>query len=208
MPTEAPDAYLAPYRDAHEGHGSSFGVTLWASPRSQRRRFEVLTHMVFLAGKRVLAAGCSRGDLAAFLLRCGIRYGRYIGVDGLASVIAYAQSRGLPRAQFHCGDFLAQPELLAIGQPQVIVISGTLNTMDFDTAMRVLEAAWAAAGESLIFNFLSDRAGPGAPPQTLPARRHDTLRLLDWATRRTCSVQFRQDYFKHGHDATILMRKR
>jgi hypothetical protein len=33
------------------------------------------------------------------------------------------------------------------------------------------------------------------------------MRLLDWALARTSQVAFRQDYFRHGHDATILMRK-
>ncbi len=89
----------------------------------------------------------------------------------------------------------------------MVAISGTLNTMDDDEVKRVLEAAWDAAGETLIFNFLSDRAGPKAPPQLDPARWLDTTLLLEWATGKTWAVQFRQDYFPHGHDATVLMRK-
>lgn len=201
------DHYLKPYRDWADKHGSGFDVTLWASPDTQVLRFDVFTQMCFLAGKRVLDAGCSRGDLAAYLVDRDIHFGRYIGVDALCSVIEYAEGRGLPRCEFHCGDFVTDASLLSRGDPQVICISGALNTMTFDQAIGVLASAWAAASEALMFNFLSDRAGPGAASQTGPARRLDTLKLLDWALRQTWAVSFRQDYFEHGHDATILMRK-
>ena len=203
----ARDPYLDAYRRSHAQHGPDFRVTLWASPQSQRRRFEVFTEMCFLAGKRVLDAGCSRGDFAAFMVEHEIAFAQYVGVDALCDVIDYAQGRGLPHCRFLCGDFVHQPELLRLGEPQVICISGTLNTMSDDDAMAVLDAAWRAAGEALLFNFLGDRAGPEAPPQDDPARRHDTMRIFDWATRRSTAVAFRNDYFPAGHDATILMRK-
>lgn len=201
------DRYLHPYRRAAASHGHDFRVTLWASPRSQQRRFRVFTQMAKLAGKRILDAGCSRGDFADYLLENDIRYGRYIGVDGLEEVIAYARERNLPDAEFHAGDFVDDPSLLRVGEPEVVVISGSLNTMNNRTVRRALEASWDAAGEMLLFNFLSDRTGPGAPPQGRPARRLDTMAMLNWALSKTWAVQFRQDYFADGHDATILMRK-
>ena len=207
MPRKDFDAYLTPYRQAQDQHGSSFEVTLWASPRSQRTRFRVMTEMLDFTGKRVLDAGCSRGDFADYLIEDQRDYARFIGVDGVCEVIEHAKQRDLPRAAFHCRDFVAEPDALAIDEPEVVAISGSLNTMDWSTALSVLEAAWHAAGESLIFNFLSDRTGPRALPQQQPARRLPTLELMDWALARTWDVQFRQDYFDQGHDATILMRK-
>ena len=201
------DTYLTPYRDAHDEHGSSFGVTLWGSPRTQVRRFEVFAQLVYLHGKRVLDAGCSRGDFAAWMIQQDIKYDRYVGVDGLDEVIAYARRRNLPRATFYSGDFLTQPALLRKANPQVIVISGTLNTMDDEQVFQTLEAAWQATGETLLFNFLSDRVGSRAAEQRYPSRRLDTLRLLDWALRQTWAVQYRQDYFADGHDGTILMTR-
>ena len=200
--------HLDPYRDWAQQHGSGFGVTLWASPRSQQLRFEVMTQMCPLAGKRVLDAGCSRGDFAAFLIERGVQFRHYTGIDGLDEVIRFAAGRGLPRCDFHCGDFIDDPKLLSIGQPQVICISGSLNTMTDEQVFAVLKSAWAAASEALVFNFLSDRAKVSSRRQNLgPARRLDTLGLLDWAMEQTGSVAFRQDYFKAGHDATIAMRK-
>lgn len=202
------DGYLDPYRDSHRRHGAAFEVTLWASPQSQRLRFEVMTQLCFFAGKRVLDAGCSRGDFAAFLQERDIAYRHYVGIDGLSEVIRYAQSRGLPRTRFVCGDFAADPSLLREDDPQIVAISGALNTMEQAQALAVLDAAWSAASETLIFNFLSDRIAPRVErDDSGPARRFDTLRILDWALGRTPYVAFRQDYFHGGHDATVMMRK-
>lgn len=202
------DQYLEPYRRSQRRHGAAFEVTLWASPQTQRLRFDVMTQMCFFAGKRVLDAGCSRGDFAHYLHEHDIAYAHYTGIDALAQVIEYARGRGLPDARFLCGDFVSQPDLLMTDNPQIIAISGSLNTMSDEHLFGVLNAAWSSATESLIFNFLSDRyAAPSGYAEDGPARRFDTLRMLDWATDKTPYVVFRQDYFLGGHDATILMRK-
>lgn len=201
------DRYLEPYRQSHRRHGSAFEVTLWASPQSQRLRFEVFSQMGFLAGKRILDAGCSRGDFAAFLVEQEIPFKHYVGIDALCEVVEFAQQRDLPNCEFQCGDFVTNPAILAHARADVVCISGTLNTMDDAHVLAVLEAAWTASRQMLLFNFLSDLAGPGAPPQDDYARRLDALELIAWATAKTPYVAFRQDYFKEGHDATILMRK-
>jgi SAM-dependent methyltransferase len=202
-----PDNYLDPYRDAQGDFGNDFGVTLWANTRSQERRFKVFTQMCYLPGKRILDAGCSRGDLADFLVRQKVEYTSYVGIDGLSEVIDYANKRGLPRAEFHAGDFVADAGLLSIGNPQIITFSGTLNTMDDATAMKLLGAAWDACSETLLFNFLSSRTTRDPCEELGPAHRLDPVKYLDWALQRTGAVQLRQDYFKHGHDATIKMSK-
>jgi len=202
------DHYLDPYREAQKSHGSDFKVTLWANEKSQRLRFRVMTEMMFFAGKRVLDAGCSRGDFAAYLIERDIPYEKYIGVDGLDEVVDYANSRDLARSEFRAGDFVTDPSLLSVGQPQVIAISGTLNTMEDGTAVTLLDHAWRTTSQALIFNFLSDEASPEAPRQKPPARRLPTKMLLDWALSHTPSVRFRQDYFAMGHDATVLMWKK
>jgi len=202
------DHYLDPYRKAVARRGrDDFGITLWASKQSQRRRFAVFTQMCFLGNKTILDAGCSRGDLAAYLIEHEIPFKHYIGIDALCDVITYAQGLELPGCEFHCGDFVTDRDMLSIANPQVICISGALNTMKPREVIRVLETAWAATSESLLFNFLSSRSGLAAGPSQDPARRHDTIKLFDWALGKTPAVQFRQDYFPAGHDAAILMRK-
>lgn len=207
MPSSMPP-YLDPYQQSLELYGAEFDVTLWASPETQRRRFQVFTELVDLTGERVLDAGCSRGDFAEYLIERGIAYQQYIGIDGLPELIRCALDKELARCEFLAGDFLQNPSLLATGHPSVICISGSLNTMLWEEALAVLDHAWKAAGRALVFNFLSSRCGPAAPVQDTYARRHDTMRLFDWALERTADVQFRQDYFRDGHDASIAMRKR
>jgi len=201
------DAYLQPYREAQNVHGSKFDVTLWASTRTQEKRFDIFLDMVDLTGLTVLDAGCSRGDLAQYCIDKQIPFDRYIGVDGLPEVIHYAQSRELPNTEFVAGDFVGSPYLLHHGSPDVTLISGTLNTMDIDTAMTVLDAAWEGCSKTLAFNFLSDRPDIKAPDQTYPAKRLPSLQIIDWALSKTWNVQYRQDYFDLGHDATLVMTK-
>jgi SAM-dependent methyltransferase len=201
------DAYLDPYRASSQEHGTNFGVTLWASEKSQRVRFDVFAQMCFLPGKRLLDAGCSRGDLAAHLIEQGIDFAHYTGIDALPNVIEHAQSRRFDRCTFVAGDFVADPKLLRTGDPQVVLISGSLNTMADAHVFATLEAAWAAAGETLLFNFLSDKCGPDAVPQDDFARRLNTVQLLEWAASKTSQFAYRQDYFPHGHDGTVMMRK-
>ena len=205
--SNARDSYLHPYGDYARSHGTGFGVTLWASPESQQRRFKIMNDMWPMTGQRVLDAGCSRGDFAAWLIEKGLLFEAFIGVDGIADVIEAATARNMARCQFVHGDFLANPAMLASFHPTVVTVSGTLNTMNLDQAVSALEGCWAAAHDALIFNFLSDTCGPKAPPQAYPAKRLSTMKLLDWAFSRTWCVQFRQDYFDQGHDATILMCK-
>ncbi len=202
------DAYLEPYRRAVDQFGDTFEVALWATPTTQLARFEVFAQMGDLSGKRVLDAGCGRGDFAGWLVEQRIDVASFVGVDGVPELIEFARARGLPNCEFHCGDLLTDAELPAIGRPQVICISGTLNTLTFRQSLAVLDSCWAATQELLLFNFLSDLASRRAAPQTGPARRLNTLKLLQWATERSESVIYRQDYLKFGHDATILMKKR
>ena len=133
--------------------------------------------------------------------------GHFTGVDGLPEVIEYARRQKLPDSRFVAGDFVADPTLLSLDDPQIVAISGTLNTMDQAVALELLESCWAAASQALIFNFLPDTASRDAPWQSPPARRLSTAAILDWAFACTWDVQYRQDYFRFGHDGTVLMRK-
>lgn len=211
MPDHAPNEnYLTPYKKWEAANGTDFGVTLWASPESQQLRFNIFTQMAFILNKTVLDIGSSRGDLATYLIEKKINYAHYTGVDGLADVIDFAKSRNIPDTSFACLDIIAQSDQLkkiCPKPPQIVTISGTLNTMSDEQVMQVLESSWAITSETLIFNFLSDRSGRKSTPQDYPARRLNTLNLIDWAVKKTPLIKYRQDYFTHGHDATILMRK-
>lgn len=207
--------YLAPYREVVRRIGPRFEALLWNSPETQQKRFEAIVAMVDLTGRVVVDAGCGRGDFGAFLRDRKVAYGRYVGVDAVRELLDVARGLGLPNAGFIEGDFVtdagvfqepAGDEGTARGRADVIVFSGSLNTLPQPRAEGVLQHAWDACGEALAFNFLSDRNGRSKKEEIGPARRFNTVGLIKWALKRTALVRYRQDYLK-GNDATIVMLK-
>ena len=211
-PRATPDArapYLAPYRDAIDRHGPTFEATLWRSKEFQRARFAALCDATDLTGRVVLDAGCGRADFARYLLEHEVQYGRYIGLDAMPELMEAGKALGAPESEFHVRDFVADPGAFAAASrtPDVIVFSGSLNTLRYDETLRVLDHAWEVCAEALLFKVLSTRCPQAArtSPDD-PAHRFDPLALLEWALARTPSVLFRQDYLR-GHDATIALWK-
>jgi len=198
-------AYLQPYRQAVERHGAGFEATLWHSVEAQVLRFDVMIGLSHLEGRAVLDVGCGQGDFAARLLERRVPFARYVGVDALAEMVEAARQRRLERCEFICRDALADPAVLRTGEPDYVCICGTLNTMDEQTARRLVGAAFDAAARAVVFNFLSSPDHPRfAGRDTAPARRFDPLRWLDFALGLSTRVTFTQAYLD-GHDATILI---
>lgn len=206
-PDDCADEYLEPYREALMRFGPTFDATLWRNKETQVVRFDVLHGMLDPTGLTVLDAGCALGDFCEFLRERGVRYGRYVGIDALPRLIECAARRGLPRAEFIAGDFVARPDLLRAGAPDVIYFSGSLNTVPEAKARGIVARAYEIAARAVVFNFLSDRCLPRESCEsTGAARRFNTLDWLDWALGATVNVRFRQEYLE-GHDATIALLK-
>lgn len=212
-------AYLAPYEVAARKHGASFEATLWASRTSQLERFRVMTEMVEMRGRVVVDAGSGCGAMAEYLRDQAIGPARYIGLEGVASVVEGAKTRDIPGAEVILADFVADKEVFTRLAPDVIVFSGSLNTIGHRDTLAVLDRAWTALQNApclaqalpaaLVFNFLSDRCDESLARQDpSPARRFDTMAMLDWAMDRCTATRFRQDYLPNGHDATIAMFRR
>lgn len=205
--------YLEPYQQACAAFGPSFEATLWASREWQEARFRVMTELFQFAGQSVVDAGAGQGDFAAHLLEKGVAFSRMTGLEAVPGMLESARARKLARCEFLPLDFVAQDDAFARtardgAPPDAIVFSGSLNTLNQDEALRVLDRAWEACGSALLFNFLSARVGPNsAVADTGPARRFDPLAIIAWALERTPLAAYRQDYIPHGHDATVLMRK-
>lgn len=202
--------YLAPYREMLGRSGACFDTLLWTSRQTQGVRFRVITEMVDLHGRRVLDAGCGYGDLARHLAESGVAYARYEGIDALEEHVVAARMARLPRAAFRVMDFVADRRAFErAGPADVIVFSGSLNTLEEERALAVLERAWAACSEALVFNFLCERAARGgrAVARNGGVRRFDAMAMLEWAMSRTPLVAFRRDYLD-GQDGTMAMRVR
>jgi len=211
----SPASYLEPYRSAIDTFGPSFEATLWQNPKMQQIRFDVFLEMADFNGRVVVDAGSGQGGLADYLIEKGIKYRRYIGLDAMEAMIEQSRLRRLADADFHVSDFVGEEDSFSrytqeSGRPglDLAVFSGSLNTLDQEFAIKVLERAWNASRVGVVFNFLSDRANADLLKQdTLPARRFSPIDMLGWAFSKTTSVRFRQDYLPGGHDATIALFK-
>ncbi|MCH7547329.1 MAG: class I SAM-dependent methyltransferase [Planctomycetes bacterium] len=198
--------YLKPYQQAVEKFGPGFEATLWGTKEAQQLRFEVMIELAGFEECVILDAGCGQGDFGAYLLERKVLFSRYVGIDAMEAMIVKAIERGLPRCEFQVADFVTNPDVLNLVEADYICLSGSLNTMDDDTARKLIEAALEASAQGVIFNFLSDRPHPKWAEKNLgPARRFDTKAWLDWSLSQSSRVSFTQDYLD-GHDATIMIR--
>ncbi len=157
--------YLRPYVEAMQRHGLSTQALLWINEGTQRLRFDALVRAIDLTGRRVLDAGCGRADLLDYLLGRNMTPAHYIGLEALDEFLIDARRRFAEQheiAQFIAGDFVTRPAGLFVGA-DVIVFSGSLNTLSVDDFHGVLRRAFEAASVAVAFNFLSSGELAGAP---------------------------------------------
>ena len=154
--TDAKAPYLVPYLRAAERHGADFPSLLWASPHTQAARFDAVERLGQLGGKSVLDVGCGRADLLAFLVARSAAPADYIGIEAvhaLADAATRACAASDVPARVIRADFLREPLRLFVGA-DVVVFSGSLNTVDDDAFYASLRRAFDATAEALVFNFL------------------------------------------------------
>ncbi|HEX8912573.1 MAG TPA: hypothetical protein VF796_09470 [Humisphaera sp.] len=160
MPDD-PD-YLRPYLAAARTHGDGFGSLLWASQRTQWVRFDVIRNAVPMHGRLVLDAGCGRADLLDHLLEHGVQPMDYVGIEAVPAVAEAAERKQRTGVRILRGDFIREPVRLFVGA-EVVVLSGSLNTVADADFYRTVQRAWDATAWTLAFNFLSSAALAGAP---------------------------------------------
>ena len=148
-----PPTYLQPYLDAARTHGAGFNALLWASPATQAVRFEAIRRIADLNGQSVLDVGCGRADLLEYLLDAGVRPADYVGIEAVDALADAAEAKRLAGATIVRADFVAEPLRMFVGA-DVVIFSGSLNTVDDAVFYPTLTRAYEAATDSLVFNFL------------------------------------------------------
>jgi hypothetical protein len=156
--TDPQPAYLQPYLSAAREYGPGFGSLLWASPRTQKIRFDALVRAIDPTGRKVLDVGCGRADLLTFMVAAGSVPAEYVGVEMVEDLVLAAHGRVAASpsvtGRIDRRDFVADPGCMQIGA-DVLYFSGSLNTLskfDFELAIR---RAFSAAVRGIAFNFLS-----------------------------------------------------
>lgn len=200
--------YLSPYRCAVDRMGPCFEALLWNSPETQRLRFQAITTGIDLSQCVVLDAGCGRADLAVWMRQQGIHWRRYIGVDAITEMLEHARSLSLPHADFYHADFITDDRAFMCGgeAPDVIVFSGSLNTIPRSLGAKALARAWRDCRTALVFNFLSSGDEVTEESEAGRAQKYAPQAVLKWALQHTRDVSIRHDYMQ-GRDATIFMLK-
>lgn len=193
--------YLEPYLQAASRHGGSFGSLLWASPKSQATRFRALTRAYRFKGKSMLDAGCGRADFLDYLIDSGLEPDHYVGLEAVDVLADAAEQRhAVDRAMIVRADFVREPARMLVGA-DVVVFSGSLNTLAQAEFERTLRVGYEAATEALVFNFLSSPRLAGA--------KHLTWHEVDDVTRlirtMTPDVAVIDDYMEG--DATVVARR-
>jgi phospholipid N-methyltransferase len=192
--------YLQPYTRAVKRHGTEFGALLWASPKTQRQRFEAIIKLVDPTGLTVLDLGCGRADLLDYFFDRGVAPQRYIGIEAVEELAHAAARKDYDNARIIRGDFLQDPRRIEIGA-DVILCSGSLNTLEPDDFYHVLHRAFAAARRAVVFNFLCSPLLAAAPF----LRWHHLGDVKSFARTLTSHVTMRDDYIPG--DCTLALWK-
>ena len=200
MSAAPPQPYLEPYVRAAKQYGAGFSALLWASPKTQRARFDAIRRAYDPQGKSVLDAGCGRADYLEFLLSRDVRPADYVGLEAVEALAVAAEAKAFPGSRIVRGDFVREPAKLFVGA-DVIIFSGSLNTMDEGTFYETLRRAYDATAEALVFNFLCSPALAGRAYLTW----HQRERVEAFARRVASEVRILEDYLQG--DCTIAMVK-
>jgi hypothetical protein len=193
--------YLQPYVDAVRKHGTGFKSLLWASPKTQKTRFEALRRVCDFEGRSVLDVGCGRADLLDHLMADGVTLEHYVGLEAVGELAEEAAARKRPRSRIVRGDFVSEPARMFVGA-DVIVFCGSLNTLSPATFYDALRTAYEATAEEVVFNFLcSDQLAAAAY-----LHWHQVSKVLAFARELGGEVDWIDDYLPG--DCTMRIRKR
>ena len=128
----------------------------WRSRQNQEIRFQVLTNIADLQGKKILDLGCSLGCLYGFLKGKGWK-GEYTGMDILGMMVQKARRR-FPGVDFEKRNILSDP-------PQrkwdYVLINGVLNHRvknNWAWIEQMVKASLVLAERGVAFNLLNSEA--------------------------------------------------
>ena len=203
--TSTGEPYLLPYLRAAERFGDGFQSLLWASPRTQKIRFNALRKACDPKGKSLLDVGCGRADFLEYLVDVDARPADYIGMEMVPQLASAARKRAkefrhrVP-AMILRADFVREPARLFVGA-DIVAFSGSLNTLDEETFYATLQCAYAAAGEAIVFNFLCSPALAGQDYLVW----HETDDVLRFAETLGREIRIRSDYLMG--DCTVCIVK-
>lgn len=200
MNAEQDPTYLAPYLRVARKHGGAFESLLWASAQTQEARFAAILELEEPTGQTMLDVGCGRADLLDYCIKRGKRPSEYFGLEAVDVLADAAEQKRHTDARILRADFIAQPIKMFICA-EIMVISGSLNTLDTRNFYATIRTAFAATAKTVVFNFLCSPMLAAAPYLTW----HRPRDVLDFARSLTQNVRTLDDYLPG--DMTVSMTK-
>lgn len=190
--------YLTPYLTAARTHGGGFGSLLWASTTTQAARFDAIVRLKSPTGQSVLDVGCGRGDFLDFCIERQMVPADYVGIEAVAPLADAAVAKGHANATIVRTDFVQTPRSMFVGA-DVIVVSGSLNTLDDAAFYSTIRRMADATAHAVVFNFLA------SPHLAAADYLHWRLPsdVLAFARSLATEATILQDYLEG--DATIAM---
>ena len=145
-------------------------------------------------------AGCGRADFMGFLIEQRIDVADYIGLEAVGALADEAEAQDYPACRIIRADFVREPVKMFVGA-DVIVFSGSLNTIDDGPFYETLRRAFDAAAEAVVFNFLNSAALAGRDYLRWRRLEH----VLGFLKRLPCDVTTLYDYLQG--DCTVAVIK-
>ncbi|MES2658030.1 MAG: hypothetical protein V4689_05400 [Verrucomicrobiota bacterium] len=197
IPTTPP--YLLPYQRASEKHGGSFPALRWSDIFEQEIRFQAIMALMPITTNHLLDIGCGRADFYKYLNLHNYKLSRYTGVEAIPALADTAKQidQGIEIIE---ADFVKNPEVMFCAA-EVLVCSGSLNTLREKSFLATIKAALSATDSTLIFNFLCSPEIATAPWICW----HELGKVLDFCRGLTSNVRMLDDY--RDGDVTIALRK-
>jgi SAM-dependent methyltransferase len=192
--------YLSPYLSAARRYAGGFLSLLWGSPQTQAARFDAICRLESLAGRSILDVGCGRADLLDYLRLRDITFADYTGIEAVPELLEAARQKQSELVRIVDADFVARPMSLFVGA-DVVLISGSLNTLDTHAFYTTIRRAFEATAEAVVFNFL-DSPYLAAASYLTWHKRDD---VLNFARSLSRDVRVLSDYLEG--DSTIAVRK-
>jgi hypothetical protein len=134
----------------------------------------------------------------SFLLERGVAPADYIGIEAVSDLADAAEARH-PQATIIRADFVREPARMFVGA-EVVVFSGSLNTLEGPAFFETVRRAYDAAGEALVFNFLSSSILAGQ----VYLFWHSPQDVLRFARGICADVRLRQDYLPGDCTACLV----
>lgn len=171
----------------------------YGNPASQQKKFQVLSEVMDLSGRRVLDIGCGFGDFGVYLQQ---RYGdvRYSGLDLSEQMVDGARALH-PQFRFRHGNLLDLPSAERF---DVVTANGIFYLLgpEAEVIMRsLLSRMFEIATEAVAFNSLSSHAASKEEGEFYA----DPAKTVAYCQTLTPWVVLRHDY--HPRDFTMYLYK-